>query len=148
MYKTILCATDLSPRSIQAIKSGFAMARKFNSRLYILNSQPDLDTSAERLMSRVSVKKRMNESKELACAIKLRIIDIVNTLEVDNDYEFLLREGSPEKIIITVSNEVDADLIIMGTNGADEVSDYFLGTTTSNVIKSTDCPVLVIPIIK
>ena len=39
MYKTILCATDMSPRSIHAIKSAFSLAEKFNAKLHILNSQ-------------------------------------------------------------------------------------------------------------
>ena len=66
MYKTILCATDISPRSIHAIKSAFSLAEKFNAKLYILNSQVNLNSPEERLMSRISVKKRIDENKELS----------------------------------------------------------------------------------
>jgi len=44
--------------------------------------------------------------------------------------------------------ELNVDLIVMGTNGTDQISDYFLGTTASNVIKSANCPVLVVPTVK
>ena len=148
MYKTILCATDISPRSIHAIKSAFSLAEKFNAKLYILNSQVNLNSPEERLMSRISVKKRIDENKELAENIKLRISEIVNELEVITQYDFLLREGTAERVIINMATELDADLIVMGTNGADHMSDYFLGTTASNVIKSANCPVLVIPTLK
>ena len=148
MYKTILCATDISPRSIYAMKSAFALSVKFNSKLYILNSQVNLNSPEERLMSRISVKTRMNENKELAENIKSRISEILSGLDGLAKYEFLLREGTAEKVIINVATELNADLIVMGTNGTDEMSDYFLGTTASNVIKSTNCPVLVIPTLK
>jgi nucleotide-binding universal stress UspA family protein len=148
MYKSILCATDISPRSIHAIKSAFSLAEKFNAKLYILNSQINLNSPEERLMSRISVKKRMDENKDLAESVKSRIADIVDDLNITTQYDFLLREGVAEKVIISVATELNADLIVMGTNGADQMSDYFLGTTASNVIKSANCPVLVIPTLK
>ena len=148
MYKTILCATDISPRSIHAIKTAFSMAAKFNAKLHILNSQLNLNSPEERLMSRISVKKRMDENKELAENIKSRISEIVNDLDTTTEYEFILREGTAEKVIINIATELNADLIVMGTNGTDQISDYFLGTTASNVIKFANCPVLVIPTLK
>ena len=148
MYKTILCATDISPRSINAIKSAFSLAKIFNAKLYILNSQINLNSPEERLMSRISVKKRIDENKELAENINLRISEIVHALEVTTEYDFLLREGIPEQVIIDMATKLNADLIVMGTNGADHISDYFLGTTASNVIKSANCPVLVFPTLK
>ena len=148
MYKSILCATDISPRSIHAIKSAFSLAEKFNAKLYILNSQINLNSPEERLMSRISVKKRMDENKDLAESVKSRIADIVDDLNITTQYDFLLREGVAEKVIISVATELNADLIVMGTNGADQMSDYFLGTTASNVIKFANCPVLVIPTLK
>ena len=148
MYKNILCATDISPRSIIAIKSAFSLAEKFNAKLHILNSQINLNSPEERLMSRISVKKRIDENKELAENIKLRISEIVDELDIAAKYNFLLREGTPEKVILNMATELNVDLIVMGTNGTDQISDYFLGTTASNVIKSANCPVLVIPTVK
>ena len=148
MYKNILCATDISPRSINAIKSAFSLAEKFNAKLHILNSQINLNSPEERLMSRISVKKRIDENKELAENIKLCIAYIVDELDITAKYNFLLREGTPEKVILNMATELNVDLIVMGTNGTDQMSDYFLGTTASNVIKSANCPVLVVPTVK
>jgi len=148
MYRTIICATDISPRSIHAMKTAFALAKNFNSSLYILNSQINLNSPEERLMSRISVSKRINDDRLLAENIKNSISQIINDLNIDVKYEFLLREGAPEKVIIDVAGDLAADLIVMGTNGTDQVLDYFLGSTASNVIKSANCPVLVIPTVK
>ena len=70
MFKTILCATDISPRSIHAIKTAFTLAENFSSKLYILNSQINLNSPEERLMSRISVRSRMSNDKLLAEKIK------------------------------------------------------------------------------
>lgn len=148
MYKTILCATDISPRSIHAIKTAFTLAKNFSSKLYILNSQINLNSPEERLMSRISVKKRINNDKLLAENIKNSISQIINDFNFNINYDFLLREGAAQKVIIDVAADLSADLIVMGTNGTDQVSDYFLGSTASNVIKYANCPVLVIPTVK
>lgn len=148
MYKTILCATDISPRSIYAIKSAFSIAKTFNATLQILNAQVNLNSPEERLMSRISVKKRIDENKALTEDITLRISEIIDSLGTTTEYNFLLREGIPEEVIIDMARKLNADLIVMGTNGTDHISDYFLGTTASNVIKSAICPVLVIPTLK
>ena len=148
MYKTILCATDISPRSIHAIRTAFDLADNFSSKLYILNSQINLNSPEERLMSRISVKKRIYNDKLLAENIKNRIGQIVEEFNTGVKYNFLLREGKPEKVIIDMATDLKVDLIVMGSNGRDQVVDYFLGTTASNVIKSSPCPVLVIPTLK
>jgi nucleotide-binding universal stress UspA family protein len=148
MYKNILCATDISPRSIHAIKTAFSLAKKFSAKLYILNVQLNLNSPEQRLMSRISVKRRIDEDKALAENIKFRISEIVDELDVSTSYEFILREGKAEKVINNMATEIEADLIVMGTNGADHMADYFLGTTAINVIKSATCPILVIPTLK
>ena len=148
MYKTILCATDISPRSIHAIRTAFDLADNFSSKLYILNSQINLNSPEERLMSRISVKKRIYNDKLLAENIKNRIGQIVEDFNNGVKYDFLLREGAPEKVIVNMATDLKVDLIVMGSNGRDQVVDYFLGTTASNVIKSSPCPVLVIPTFK
>ena len=91
MYKTILCATDISPRSIHAIKTAFSMAEKFKAKLHILNSQVNLNSPEERLMSRISVKKRMDENKELAENISQEIEqDQASLNELIEEYRLLI----------------------------------------------------------
>ena len=59
--------------------------------------------------------------------------------------EFIIREGKASEIILELSKALKPDLIIMGSNGKDSISDYILGTTTSNVVDNSSFPVLVIP---
>jgi nucleotide-binding universal stress UspA family protein len=47
--------------------------------------------------------------------------------------------------IVSLSKEHQADLIIMGTHGADGAFDKLLGTNTSNVVEFAPCPVIAVP---
>ena len=40
---------------------------------------------------------------------------------------------------------MSVDLIVMGTNGRDSLSDYIVGSTAQKVVQNSKCPVLVMP---
>ena len=86
--------------------------------------------------------------------IKKRILSKLNEIAQEHSeklgvgVETMVAKGSVYDKVCEVADMISADLIVMGTNGADNMSDYFLGTTAENVIKSANCPVLVIPILK
>ena len=63
----------------------------------------------------------------------------------DIDIDIVLREGKASEEIVELSEIIKPDLIIMGSNGRDSLSDYILGTTTTNVVDKTSYPLLVIP---
>jgi nucleotide-binding universal stress UspA family protein len=58
--------------------------------------------------------------------------------------EVIEREGKPAFVICDVADEINADVIVMGTRGltleADEAP-----STASRVIQLAPCPVLVVP---
>ena len=53
-------------------------------------------------------------------------------------------EGSPAEAIIQVAHEEECDLIVMFTDGHDEVTDMLLGSVTERVLRHTDVPLLAI----
>ena len=105
-----------------------------------------LHMSIQMLMSRVSVEKLQETFKEISLKAKEEIQHIIDDLDgSDINVEILLKEGNASHEIINVSNEIKPDLIIMGSNGKDSISDYILGTTTDYVVDNSKYPVLVIP---
>jgi nucleotide-binding universal stress UspA family protein len=64
-----------------------------------------------------------------------------------NDIEitYLLRKGNPADTIIDVSAQESVDLIVICTDGRDNLKDFVTGTITEQVINNAPCPVLVIP---
>ena len=59
--------------------------------------------------------------------------------------DYKLREGKPAKEIVEVAQNLGVDLIVMATDGRDNIKDFVTGTITEYVINRASCPVLVIP---
>ncbi len=53
-------------------------------------------------------------------------------------------EGTPADTIIKVAHEEECDLIVMFTDGRDELQDMILGSITERVLRETDIPLLAV----
>ena len=145
MYSKILCAIDLKGRSNKAFEHAVKLAHQFDSEIILLNVNDDFQTKEEMVMSRVSVDKINQKYKEIAISAKQELESLKENLETDTiPISSLLRKGKPGPTIIEVSVEVSADLIVIGANGKDSISDYFLGTTASYVVENSMAPTLTI----
>lgn len=56
------------------------------------------------------------------------------------------REGDPEEIILDAARALDADLIVMTTDGPDGFLDGLRGTTSERVLRKSPCPVMNLPV--
>jgi nucleotide-binding universal stress UspA family protein len=53
------------------------------------------------------------------------------------------RTGEPDKEIIRLSEEIDANMIVMGSRGLDAVRRALMGSVSDSVVRHAHCPVLV-----
>jgi nucleotide-binding universal stress UspA family protein len=58
----------------------------------------------------------------------------------------VLRNGEIEDEIVAAAEEMDADLVVMVTEGPNSLIDALRGTTTENVLRRVACPVLTVPV--
>jgi nucleotide-binding universal stress UspA family protein len=56
----------------------------------------------------------------------------------------LIRKGTAHKEITDAARELEADLIIIATNGYTGLAHVLLGSTTERVVRHAPCPVLVV----
>jgi len=54
------------------------------------------------------------------------------------------REGYPPEVIVEVAQEIDADVIAMGTHGRSGLSHLLLGSNAERVVQHASCPVLTV----
>lgn len=54
--------------------------------------------------------------------------------------------GSPAEEIVKLADEIDADLIAMGSHGTSGVLRYLLGSVSRKVLDQARCPVLIVRI--
>lgn len=130
----ILVTTDFSFAASNAIEYAAKFAQKTNRNLTIANfkiSEPASEPTVCRYIRETpDILKEMSET-------------IHKTYSIQCDYIVKRTNKSLEKTMETISS--DLDLIVMGTNGADDLYQYFLGSNAYHVVKRSKCPVLVVP---
>ena len=70
MFDHIMCATDLSPRSDEALRVAVHMAARYDSHLTVLNVHEGFMGKGEMIMLRVSVEQMQEKFREIALAAK------------------------------------------------------------------------------
>jgi nucleotide-binding universal stress UspA family protein len=63
----------------------------------------------------------------------------------DWSWQTTLRQDESVDAILAVSDELDADLVVMTTNGRDTLHQALAGSTTERVLRKAKCPVLAVP---
>ena len=139
--KKILVPVDFSPYSTNALKVAADIAKKQNAEIVALHMLG--------ITEAVLIK---NEDQEVAEAIYYMKL-------AEKRFETLLSEDFLEGVKVTetvlnhkvfseineVANDMDADLIIMGSHGTTNLrEDVFIGSNTEKVVRSANVPVLII----
>ena len=144
MFKHILCPTDLEERSDIAVIKAVQIAHQFGSKITLLNIHEEFMDKEEREMLRVSVDKMKEKYKQIAIDSKEEMKAVIQKLHADNiEVDYQLHSGKPEKVIVKIAEQLGIDLIVIGTDGRDNVKDFIVGTITEHVINAAPCPVLV-----
>lgn len=146
MYKTIVLPVDLNSTFKKPMKLALSTAIKFRSKIIVLNVLEEYPDEDQSIMSRVSLESVNEDIERIAALNKDLIIKRLSEFKKDNfDYEIAIKTGDAADNILDLSSSESADLIVMGSNGKDDISDFFMGTTSSKVLEKSTIPVLVVP---
>ena len=146
MFTHILCPTDLEERALVALKKAVQIAHQFNSRITMLNVHDEFMSKPEREMLRVSFESMKDKYAQVAAESREQMRSAIRQLHAEDiRVDYKLREGKPAKKIVRTAEKLGVDLIVMATDGRDNIKDFVTGTITEHVINHAPCPVLVIP---
>ena len=145
MYNKILVADDLSKSAFRVVEAAIALARMCKAELSILNVREDFLNKDEMVMLRVDLSDFQNDMKAKALAVKEKIEKDIISLDGDDvAVKVILREGKAKQVIRDFAEEMDADLIVMGSHGVSGIKDKVFGTTTKAILGHVKRPILVI----
>lgn len=145
--KKILVPTDFSNNSRHALKIAATVAEKVKGRLEILHANtavayapplPDYYVPEAYDMTEYyenAAEELYNLKQELIGSGKFEHIKI----------ETVVEEGFLYSTVRRIADEDRADLIVMGTKGATGATEFFVGSNTEKVIRTSPCPVLAVP---
>jgi nucleotide-binding universal stress UspA family protein len=139
--KKIILATDFSDMSKDASSHALQLARTYQAELKALHvfdisawnipSHDYLATDAVVEGLEEAIQRGKNALKELAKSFDLEV-------------ETIFTEGDPGHEIVRVAEELNADLIVLGTHGYSGWKRFTIGSVAELVVRHAPCAVLTI----
>ncbi|WP_103668869.1 universal stress protein [Pseudanabaena sp. BC1403] len=129
MFKTVLFPLNRSQETRQAVAVAIDLVQKYQSQLYVLSVADPDTTDSDRESSRELIKEIEAYFAEAGIVVKSKIA-----------------EGKTAFVICDFADEINADLIVMGSRGMSLTEEHPDGSSVSQkVINLSPCPVLVVP---
>lgn len=142
MINKIICPTDFSKAADNGLEYAAKFAQVLGAELLLVNLQRLFPATAavsmaEGMTSNVRenallISDRLNETS----TVLNKMFDISVTSEVDL---------TTDSLIGILSSCINKSMVVMGSNGADDLFQRVFGSTTYRVIRSTKSPVLMVP---
>jgi nucleotide-binding universal stress UspA family protein len=157
--KNILYATDLTENSAYAFRYAINSAQKHNAQIIILHviekPSPTVEGLVEMYLEKAQFEKIWAEKKDGQIKrIQERVKEVARR-ELASDSEMMkliasivVVEGDPAVEILKKTQELNCDILIMGTHGHGLISHTFLGSVAQKVLSRVTKPVFIIPIPK
>jgi nucleotide-binding universal stress UspA family protein len=145
MEKTfkILCPTDFSECSLNAIEYAARLGEKFNAVLilfHVLNREDYLKLSPMDTNGRYQVEFVQEKLKNLQRAVMEE--SLMNGLR---GCEIAIREGKIVTGALEYAKEINADLIVAGTEGMNELRTNIIGSKASRMVELSDRDIIIVP---
>ena len=141
MLKKILIATDGSPSARRAVELGLELAEDEGAQPIFVHVAPTKDVLPVAGIGMVPV----TVPHELTWADRAPLDEAVELAEERGlDAETKLLTGDPAREIVAYADEVDADLIVVGSRGHGAISSALLGSVSRGVLQGTTRPVLIV----
>lgn len=140
---TILCPTDFSECSLNAIEYAAKLGERYNARM-ILFHVPNREDY-------LKLNKGMVDEENHLSFVKTKIARLAETVRNESlanglhSCETVIKEGSPVSTILEFAEGENTDLIVMGTEGVNDFKKNYIGTKTSKVVERASQDVFIIP---
>jgi len=133
----VLIPVDGSDSSRNAAKYAAHLVNARNPKLYLLNVWEPVNMT---IGGEMAEKLREEEqAKSMAVLEEYKKLLEPCGLEV----ELIARSGRPDYVILNVQDELDCDLIVIGSRGLSVLENVIMGSVVTRVLEGATCPVLV-----
>jgi nucleotide-binding universal stress UspA family protein len=135
--KRIVCPTDFSEASLQALANASEIALHNQAELYLVHVIPVSLTTADRCMP-ITMPEYQRFLKP-----KHRLEQIAEPLLAKGlKTEIVTGRGDPATEIVRIAKEKGADMIVIATHGNTGWRHFAFGSVAEKVVRLASCPVL------
>jgi universal stress protein A len=143
LFHRIVCAADLTQGSQAVLDTALSVAAESLARvtlLHVLDGLPALSVSGpfRPTVDLAEVQMRMaDQARE-------QLIEAARPARDFCEVSERVETGKAWQEIIRVAEDIEADLIVMGSRSQAGLDRLFLGSTVNQVVRQAPCPVLVV----
>jgi nucleotide-binding universal stress UspA family protein len=133
----VLIPVDGSDSSRNAAKYGTQLVNSRHPKIYLLNVWEPITMTIGGEMA-----EKLRASAE---AKSMAILEEYKTMlePCDMEVELISRSGRPDYEILNAQDELDCDLIVIGSRGLSVLENVIMGSVVTRVLEGASCPVLV-----
>lgn len=147
-FKNILCPTDFSDTSYDALHNAAELALYFQAELTILHVVPlaPVIVSAANESGVITASMSQPESYgRTGREAEMMLAEVVRD-HVPHTVALHLKvvAGDPASVILEVARELNADAVVIATQGRTGWRRFIFGSVAERVVRCADCPVLTI----
>lgn len=152
--KRILVPIDFSSNSLTACLFAFALAKKLGAEIKLLHvfNDPFVDSgyNPTRASYQSFSKNVLHEIEDMA---QKNFLAFLEELELKLEkfelsevkFHYNLRRGKPEYQIVSMAEQFNPYMIVIGAQGKGKMPNDIIGSVTTKVIENTEVPILAIP---
>ena len=138
MFETVVIATDGSESAERSVQTAVDFASRFDAEvhaLYVVDTD-EIESTPEEIRDdlETAIEKTGDEALSFAEEEVGESLDLTTAV----------REGDPATEIIEYADEIDADVIAVGTRGRHGDHAFLLGSVAEAVVRSAPQPVLTV----
>lgn len=137
--KKILLTTDFSENAQTAIEYGLQLFGSENVSYTLLNTYKEPGSSTAAMVSITDYLRQESETLLGEALESLKEKYPNHTITTSSIY------GSLYPVINALASKDMADIIVVGTRGATQVQNFFLGSNTMDVLRNVQIPTVVVP---
>ncbi|ADJ15432.1 universal stress protein [Halalkalicoccus jeotgali] len=137
MYQTILVPIDGSEPANRAVEHALDLAENYGAAIHTLHV---VDTARYGEPTLSSAEIVLNELEERGYGLLEEVADLADDRAVVAGTR--LCRGRPQQEILEYADEIDADLIVLGSRGQSHQLGGHIGSVAERVVRSADRPVL------
>lgn len=136
--RNIICPIDFTPTSLNGMEYAANLAKALSGSLSLLYVRTSIWPEAIQLKREIEM-----SNEDILSRLKLFSGKIKEEFNVPCHFHLESTTFSFEEVVAAKSR--DADLVVMGTNGADNYWQYVFGSNSFHVTEKSKCPVLIVP---
>lgn len=133
----VLLATDGSENAAAAAQTAVELAQKTGSELHVVHVETDIPN----FMARVEI-----DPERVSQAARDLLDEQVRQIEDDGGTvkQAYMKMGNEAEEIVTLSESLDAGLIVIGSRGQSIWKRAVMGNVSEDVVRHAHCPVMVV----